>query len=174
MTAVRDIIAALGNIQPSEAEETVSHLTLKEFVKALGSEAIAPGCGAAGALTLALAAGCAAKAFALSARHNHIERLSKAATESRIIALIALEGARRDSRDFREWLMSHASKASAEALDRDAQILFGVARALEVLVSANGQDVIETLAPDIAAAKDLLAAFNAIEVRNRAIDYKMT
>jgi hypothetical protein len=168
MTAVRDIIAALANIQPAETEDGVSHLTLKEFVKALGSEEISPGCGAAGALTLALAAGCAAKAFALSARHYHIERLSKAATESRVIALIALEGARRDSRDFREWLKSHASKASAEALDRDAQILFRVAAALEALISANGRDVIETLASDIAAAKDLLAAFNVIEVRNRA------
>jgi hypothetical protein len=162
----RRFITALVNAHPSETEDKASHVTLKEFVKALGSDDVTPGCGAAGALTLALAAGCAAKAFALSARHNHIERLSKAAAESRAVALIALEGARRDARDFREWLKSHASTTSAEALNRDAQILFGVAGALEQLISANQHDVIGTLAPDIAAAKDLLVAFNAIEVRN--------
>jgi formiminotetrahydrofolate cyclodeaminase len=48
------------------SSQSLSDQTLADFVNPLGSTAIAPGSGAAGAVALALAAGCMAKAFAMA------------------------------------------------------------------------------------------------------------
>jgi formiminotetrahydrofolate cyclodeaminase len=61
----------------------VSSQSLSDFVNRLSSTAIAPGSGAAGAVALALAAGCVAKAFAISYRHTSASGLREAADHAR-------------------------------------------------------------------------------------------
>ena len=85
----------------------IPELTLIDFISNLGSVAPIPGAGAAGAVALSLGAACAAKAFAISARHTGERALNDAAERARRIASIALVGAQRDATDFRAWLKFH-------------------------------------------------------------------
>ncbi len=142
-----------------------SQETLANFVRALASAKPAPASGAAAAVALALAAGCAAKAFSVSLRHVPHPQLSLAAQRATAIAEMALEGAQRDGDDFRAWLHLHAPDA-VRALEDDARILFHMACELEELLSRQQSNVMDSLVPDIASARDFLAAFKAVEARN--------
>jgi hypothetical protein len=143
----------------------VSSQSLSDFVNRLSSTAIAPGSGAAGAVALALAAGCVAKAFAISYRHTSASGLREAADHARSLATIALEGAQRDGDDFRRWLESHSAPA-AEALRQDARKLFCLSSVLQELIATYRAAVIPSLTADVRAAMDFIAAFEAIETRN--------
>ena len=146
----------------------LSQETLANFIKDLASAKPAPASGAAGAVTLALAAGCAAKAFSVTLRHTAHPQLSLAAQRAAAIAELALEGAQRDGDDFREWLHLHAPD-TVRALEDDARVLFHVACELDQMLSTHDANVLETLVPDIASARDFLAAFKAVEVRNLSL-----
>jgi hypothetical protein len=157
-----------GPADPDAAGEApFSHRTLADFVQDLASTKVAPGSGAAAAVVLALAAGCAAKAFAISERHRPDAALAQAAERALAITRLALDGAQRDGDDFRAWLRSHASE-DTEALDQDADLMCHAGRALEYLLAQHRPSVSEVMAPDIAAAEDFLRAFRATEDRNRA------
>jgi hypothetical protein len=150
---------------PSLSNQSLPNQTLADFVNRLGSTAIAPGSGAAGAVALALAAGCVAKAFAISYRHTNASGLREAADHARSLAAIALEGAQRDGDDFRRWLQSHSAPA-AEALRQDARKLLCLSSVLQELIATHRPAVIPSLAADLCAALDFIAAFEAIETRN--------
>jgi hypothetical protein len=149
-----------------EPELTISRQTLTDFVSGLAAATPAPGSGAAGAVALALAAGCAGKAFAVSNKHSTSIDLEKALEQTRSIARIALESAQRDGDDFRAWLKSHSSGTVA-ALEENARILFSLSCELERLLTDNRSHIIASLEADILCARDLIAAFKAIEARNR-------
>jgi formiminotetrahydrofolate cyclodeaminase len=149
----------------SPSSRSLSDQTLADFVNRLASTAIAPGSGAAGAVALALAAGCVAKAFAISYRHTSASELREAADHARSLATIALAGAQRDGDDFRRWLQSHSAPA-AEALRQDARKLLCLSSVLQELIATHRPAVIPSLAADLAAALDFIAAFEAIETRN--------
>lgn len=145
----------------------LSHQALAEFVANLASQEPTPGSGAAGAVALALAAGCAAKAFAISHRHSAAPELDAAAERARVIATIALEGAQRDSADFRAWLRTHEAGAVIR-LEENANVLASLCAELERLVRDHTSRVVSSLLADIASAQDLARAFAAIEERNRS------
>jgi formiminotetrahydrofolate cyclodeaminase len=147
------------------SDQSLSDQTLADFVKRLGSTAVAPGSGAAGAVALALAAGCVAKAFSISYRHTNASELREATDHARSLATIALEGAQRDGDDFRRWLASHSAPA-AEALRQDARKLLCLSSVLRELIATYGAAVIPSLTADLGAALDFIAAFEAIETRN--------
>lgn len=150
----------------SQTELAISRQTLTDFVTGLAAATPSPGSGAAGAVALALAAGCAAKAFAISHKHAESRHLEQVLEQARSIATIALEAAQRDGEDFRVWLKSQSARAVA-ALEEDARILFSLCRELERLLDDHQSHVIESLDPDLRAARDLIAAAKAIEARNR-------
>ena len=143
----------------------VSRQVLADFVANLASQEPSPGSGAAAAVALALAAGCAAKAFAISHRHKAAPQLDAAAKRAVGIAAIALESAQRDGDDFRAWLKTH-SAAAADRLQEDSRALCSLSAELERLVQDHTPHVIESLFADLAAARDLLKSFVAIENRN--------
>jgi formiminotetrahydrofolate cyclodeaminase len=147
------------------SDQSLSDQTLADFVKRLGSTAVAPGSGAAGAVALALAAGCVAKAFSISYRHTDASELREATDQARSLATIALEGAQRDGDDFHRWLQSHSAPA-AEALRQDARKLLCLSSALRELIATYRAAVIPSLTADLGAALDFIAAFEAIETRN--------
>jgi formiminotetrahydrofolate cyclodeaminase len=138
-----------------------------DFVSGLGSAAPTPGAGAACAVTLALVAACAAKAFAISARHTGDDGLDRAATRARAIASMALEGAQRDAADFRGCLKTHDQRASA-VLKADATALFALAAELGTLIAERRAQTISSLISDLDAAQQLLQASIDIERRNLA------
>jgi formiminotetrahydrofolate cyclodeaminase len=140
---------------------------LADFVASLASEEPTPGSGAAGAVALALAAACAAKAFAISHRHNGAPQLNAAAARARTIATIALEGAQRDSADFRAWLKTHEAIAAIR-LEENANVLAALCAQLDQLMRDHAARVTDALIADIASAQDLARAFTAIEERNRS------
>ena len=153
--------------EPSSiAAATVAKQTLSNFVADLASTAPAPGSGAAGAVALALAAGCVAKAFAISHLHNKGSVLNTAADRARSISNRALEGAQRDGDDFRALLKTHAPNAASH-LEPGADLLFSLFAELDELITEHAANVLTSLLPDLDAAKDLAAAFEAIEARNQ-------
>lgn len=145
----------------------IPDLVLVDFISGLGSTAQTPGAGAAGAVALALGAGCAAKAFGISARHTKDDALDTAAERARAIASLALEGAQRDASDFRAWLKTH-DRAADDALEADAGILFALASELEALITRGRPRVIPSLSADLDAALNLLRVCIDIERRNLA------
>jgi Formiminotransferase-cyclodeaminase len=148
------------------SSQSLSDQTLANFVNRLGSTSVAPGSGAAGAVALALAAGCVAKAFSISHRHHmSASGLLEAADHARSLATIALESAQRDGDDFRRWLASHSAPA-AEALRQDARKLLCLSSVLQELIATHRPAVIPSLTADLGAALDFIAAFEAIETRN--------
>lgn len=154
----------MNDPQPPDGNR-ISALGVADFVSMLGSGRPTPGSGAAAAIVLALAAACAAKAFTISVRHTGNSALDAAADRARSIAAIALEGAQRDADDFRAWLASHDGE-TGKALRDDSRSLFDVAEELRDLITRNEAGVYASLRPDIAAARDLVHAFTAIERRN--------
>jgi formiminotetrahydrofolate cyclodeaminase len=158
-------VSSQSRSEQTRSDQRLSDQTLADFVNRLGSTAIAPGSGAAGAVALALAAGCLAKAFVISYRHTNASGLREAADHARSLATIALEGAQRDGDDFRRWLQSHSVPA-AEALLQDARKLLCLSSVLQELIATHRPAVIPSLAADLGAALDFIAAFEAIETRN--------
>jgi hypothetical protein len=138
---------------------------LPDFVRDLASTKMAPGSGASAAIVLGLAASCAAKAFAISARHCTEACLDTVADQAREIAMVALQGAQRDAEDFTAWVRSRAATAVV-ALEDDANTLFRVSCELEKIIATNRKYVIDALSADIAAAYDFVSTFKAVESRN--------
>jgi len=153
--------------EPAKRSPSIPGITLNEFISRLGSTDPVPGCGAAGAVALALGAACAAKALAISAAHTKDALQANAAERARKIASVALEGAQRDAADFQRWLKTHDPGAEA-MLKADAHLLFALADELRQLIGAGRAHVIPSLIADLDAALDLASVCTAIEKRNLA------
>ena len=130
----------------------IANTKVKDLIDAIGGKRIAPGAGAAGAVTLALAAACTAKAVAISLKHQPdqaVLRRSQVILEA--MARFALAGADRDAETFAAFIKEHTSGAIAEVIREGDRI----GRLITVL-----SDVIEKIAPHIAAnmTGDLVAA----------------
>ncbi len=142
----------------------ISESTVRGLVEATASDQPAPGCGAAGAVTLSLAAACAAKAFAISARHKSGADLPGAANAARTLASSALEHAQQDSDGFRRWL--HGEDQALPELRSAGSGLLKEAQALIRLIDAHAAVVIPDLQADLMAARRLLEAAAAIQADN--------
>jgi formiminotetrahydrofolate cyclodeaminase len=141
----------------------VSGLDLKSFIRALGEDTPAPGAGAAGGVALGMAAACAAKAFAISARRlDGDAELSQAAEKAREIALMALGGADWDAQDYPALLKADNKAAAKQTLEQDGEAQLFLGKALEALLQSEEERVIPMLDGDLAAARALLAAFRTI------------
>jgi formiminotetrahydrofolate cyclodeaminase len=146
----------------------LQHMTLEGFIAALGSADPAPGAGAAAGVCLALAAGCAAKAFAISARHAGGPALEEAAAQARRLADAALAGARRDAEDFPALLQAGDDRSAADAVRRDGEALLALGDQLQALLSRYGPATDPVMAGDIGAAAGLLRAAANIQRANLA------
>lgn len=137
--------------------------SLSDFIDALAADRPAPGAGAAAALCLALAAGCAAKAFRISARHRDGDAgLTAAADRALALARAALDGAERDAVDFTALL--HRGPDAEQALKTDGEAALSLADQIRDLVRAHA--VIEMMAGDHMAALALCEAAERVERRN--------
>jgi formiminotetrahydrofolate cyclodeaminase len=142
--------------------------SIADFVSSLSSDAVSPGAGAAGAVVLAIACGCAAKAATLSQRHvEQPETLADAARRLGALRDEALTAADEDAAAFAAQLRSEDAEAGNRLLACGANVL-RIADALEgECVGLQGR-VHATLAGDLVAAASLLAAARRIQFRNLA------
>ena len=147
---------------------SLSELTLAGFVDAVGQDRPSPGCGGAAAVSLALGAACARKAFAISARHQGGEaELEAAAERCRILSEAAIVGVQRDAVNFEALLKGpRGTDQPALALEGDAQVLIALATELRALVERHADAIDARLAGDAAAALALADAFEQIQTRN--------
>jgi formiminotetrahydrofolate cyclodeaminase len=146
---------------------SLSELSLARFVQAVGEDRPSPGCGGAAAVSLALAAACARKAFGISARrHGGEAELEAAAERCRVLSEAAIVGVQRDAANFETLLKTHGADEPALALEGDAQVLIAMAAELRALVERHAHAIDAHLVGDAAAALALTEAFERIETRN--------
>jgi formiminotetrahydrofolate cyclodeaminase len=92
---------------------SLADLRTGSLVELIGSNEIAPGAGAAGAVALALGAACAAKAAAVSLRHSLDDtRPSLALTHLRKLRDCALQGADTDARTFADYIRHRTAEGA--------------------------------------------------------------
>lgn len=144
--------------------------TLTDFIAALGEDHPTPGCGSAGAMALALAAGCARKALLISARHRDGDSvLLEAAERCGAIGHIALAGVAADAEHFADFIQTQGRDAKAvRNLCSDADALLDAAAELTRLLAANAAVIDPALAADAGAAEALAEAARSIIRRNVA------
>jgi formiminotetrahydrofolate cyclodeaminase len=146
----------------------IAALPVETLVTRLGSDAMTPGAGAAGAITLALAAGCASKAIAITAKHRTLPpALVDAARSIARLQEAALHGADEDVEHFRAYL-KHRSAETAEELRQSDESLRDLCESLKALIDRISGDVHEIVAGDISAARVLTEAAVSIHLRNEA------
>jgi hypothetical protein len=139
--------------------------TLGDVLAALASDAASPGSGAAAAVAMAFAAACAGKALAISRRHrppaDHLQL-----AEQRLTGIVrrSLARADADAKLFEEFIHHRRTGAAAELIRADES-----SQALAIELSGTLDEITPAVHPvvegDIAAARALLSAVNAIQKR---------
>ncbi len=148
--------------------ERLGAMPIDALVAKLGSDAITPGAGAAGAIVLALAAACASKAIAITAKHRALPAaLVDAARSIEELRGAALHGADEDVERFRTYLL-HRDAETADELRESDRTLLELCDSLKEIVDRISADVHDVVAGDISAARVLTQAAAAIHLRNEA------
>ncbi len=146
----------------------IATMPVETLVTRLGSDAMTPGAGAAGAITLALAAGCASKAIAITGKHRTLPpALVDAARSIARLQEAALHGADEDVEHFRTYL-KHRSAETAKELRQSDESLRDLCESLQALIDRISGDIHEVVAGDLSAARVLTEAAMTIHVRNEA------
>lgn len=143
----------------------LNRLTIGDFLDALASDAILPGAGAAGGVSLALAAACAGKAIAITRRHDGNPRLVGLQSELAQLAGRALTLGQQDALQFKQQLKSDDPEA-AQALLRTDHTLIDACRSLERLLDDNRDLIADNMSGDWKAARALLHACRVIHNEN--------
>jgi hypothetical protein len=144
----------------------IAQTRVEDLIEAISGRRASPGAGAAGAVTLALAAACTAKAVAISLGHqpeDAVLRRSQVTLEA--MARFALAGADRDADTFAAFIKEHTSQAITQVIRSGDRL----GRLIDVL-----SDVIEKAAPhiesnmtgDLVAARALTEAARKIQAAN--------
>lgn len=144
----------------------IGQTKVADLIDAIGANRVSPGAGAAGAVTLALAAACTAKAVAISLVHqpNHaVLRRSQATLDS--IGRFALAGADRDAEAFAAFIKEHTPRTieqvirTGDSIGRLIHVLSGAIDMIEPHIESN-------MAGDLAAARALTDAARKIQLTN--------
>jgi hypothetical protein len=139
--------------------------SIGEFLDTLASDAVLPGAGAAGGVALAMAAACAAKAVAITRRHDTNAVLAELQTTLGRMAGEALELGQQDALQFKRQLKSD-DPAAATALLRTDYTILDACQALERLLQDNRELIADNMAGDWKAARALLHACRVIHHEN--------
>ena len=150
------------------AETSLADLRMSALVELIASNAVSPGAGAAGAVTLALAAACGAKAASISLKHSPDEpRLAAALTRFRTLGRYALLGADSDSRAFADFIRDKSAKAAGELVET-GEALGCLTDALLSAIEEVEPRVERSMAGDLIAARALASAARTIQSANEA------
>jgi formiminotetrahydrofolate cyclodeaminase len=149
-------------------ELRIGATAIEAFIAALASDAVSPGCGAAGAVALALAAACARKAILITAKHRALSQPLRVALPALAqLQETALHEADEDSDGFRKLIRHPDASATEDVRETDSRLLDDCQSLSDIVDSVSGEihDVAEG---DIRAARALLAAAFAIHQFNKA------
>jgi formiminotetrahydrofolate cyclodeaminase len=146
----------------------LADLRIGTFVELVSSDHVAPGAGAAGALTLALAAACIAKAVSVSLKHAPDDScLSIALPSLKKLRDCALQGADADAHAFANFVRDR-SDDNARALAEAGETIDHLMDALSLIIEEVESHIRANMAGDLVAAKALLAAVRTIQVADEA------
>jgi len=147
---------------------SLADLRIGTFVELVSSDHVAPGAGAAGALTLALAAACIAKAVSVSLKHAPDDScLSIALPSLKKLRDCALQGADADAHAFANFVRDR-SDDNARALAEAGEAIDHLMDALSLIIEEVESHIRANMAGDLVAAKALLAAVRTIQVADEA------
>lgn len=144
----------------------LSSLEVQALLESIGSNAVSPGAGAAGAVALGLAAACASKAVSISLKHRPLDaELQSALATFQTIGRSALIEADRDSRAF-EAFIHERLPSSVERLVCEEEKLAQLIATFTIAIEEIKPKIQPNMAGDVIAAKALAAAAQQIQLRN--------
>jgi Formiminotransferase-cyclodeaminase len=147
---------------------SLADLRTGALVELISSSEIAPGAGAAGAVTLALGAACGAKAVSVSLKHAPEDtNLSLALTRFEKLSGCALQGADTDSEAFADFVR-HRSAAGARGLVETGEAMARLIDALFLMIEEVEPHVRPSTTGDLIAARALATAARTIQSVNEA------
>ena len=145
----------------------LADLPMSELTELICSDSVTPGAGAAGALTLALAAACGGKAVSISLKHSDDARLHLGLTRFQELRRCALREADGDAQAFAAWVRAQDAAATDELIDSEERM----AQLINALVVAIGEVepfIRPNMVGDLIAAKSLASAAKTIQMTNEA------
>jgi hypothetical protein len=146
----------------------IAQMRVEDLIGAIGGRQISPGAGAAGAVTLALAAACATKATTISMKHQPQHaglRRSQETLES--AARFALAGADRDAEAFTAFIKEHSLGAIAQLI-REGDRIAHLIDVVSAVVAEVTPHIEPNMTGDLVAARALLDAARKIQSTNLA------
>jgi formiminotetrahydrofolate cyclodeaminase len=147
---------------------SLADLRTGALVELISSSEIAPGAGAAGAVTLALGAACGAKAVSVSLKHAPEDtRLSLALAGFEKLRGCSLQGADRDSQAFTDFVR-HRNAAGAKELVQTGEAMAHLIDALFLMIEEIEPHVRPSMTGDLIAARALATAARTIQSANEA------
>lgn len=145
----------------------LTSLALCDLMKLLCSESAEAGSGTAGSIAVALAAGCAAKAAAISAKRSESgQELQQLSETLCVMAEEALAGADQESRRFVETLHAKNARSERKLLDTERTLISLAERLMQLLEEVEPR-VDHELQGDMLAARALRSAGMIILASNR-------
>jgi formiminotetrahydrofolate cyclodeaminase len=146
---------------------SLADLPMSKITELICSNSVTPGAGAAGALTLALAAACAGKAVTISLKHTDDAHLQRALVRFQELCRYALQEADEDAEAFAAWVRDRDAGAGEELIESDENMACLV-NALLITIAEVEPFVRSNMVGDLIAAKSLAQAAKAIQTANEA------
>jgi formiminotetrahydrofolate cyclodeaminase len=146
---------------------SLADLPMSKLAELICGDSVTPGAGAAGALTLALAAACGGKAVSISLKHSNDTHLRRALERFQELCRCALHEADDDAEAFAAWVRSRGAHATDELIQSEERM----ARLINALLVTIGEVepfIRPNMAGDLIAAKSLACAAKTIQVTNEA------
>ena len=146
----------------------IAQSRVQDLIEAIGGNHISPGAGAAGAVTLALAAACTAKAVVISLAHHPDHALLQSAKVAlNSTAGFALMGADRDAESFAAFVKQH-TPGSIDQVIREGDRIGHLIDILSAVIEKVAPHVASNMTGDLIAARALTQAARRIQLTNAA------
>jgi hypothetical protein len=146
---------------------SLADLPMSKVTELICGNSITPGAGAAGALTLALAAACGGKAVSISLKHSDDARLYQALNRFQELCRCALREADDEAEAFGTWVRHHDADTTHDLIESEERTA-RLVNALLVTISEIEPFIRPNMAGDLIAAKALACAAKTIQVTNEA------
>jgi formiminotetrahydrofolate cyclodeaminase len=146
---------------------SLADLPMSKLTELICSNSVAPGSGAAAALTLALAAACGGKAVSISLKHSDDAELHRALDRFQELYRYALQEADDDAAAFAAWVEDRSADSIEELIESEEKMA-RLVNALLVTISQVEPFVRANMVGDLVAAKALARAAKTIQMTNEA------
>ena len=146
---------------------SLAELPMSKLTELICGNSVTPGAGAAGALTLALAAACGGKAVSISLKHSEDAHLHLALNRFQELCRCALQEADDDAEAFGTWVRDRGAHATDELIESEEKM----ARLINALLVTIGEVepfIRPNMVGDLIAAKSLASAAKTIQMTNEA------